>query len=971
MLVGRNAQLELIAEAVQAAGQCAAPVQLLYGEAGIGKSSVLDAAAARAAAAGYLVVRAHGDELDRARPFAPLLDGLRAAGIGPGDHSDPGDPGDPAGTADGPAGAGTDGAPARSSPFETGPERRALQCDAIVARIEAHCETQPVAVFVDDLQWVDAATLLTLSVLGRRTGERPLLLWLASRLAGSGDDDLHRFIETMARAGQRNRLVWQVQELPPLDADAAGRLAARTAGAPLGPRLAELVERCAGNPLLVTELVGALRDNGDIVLERAPIAELAPGAGGIELASLPDAFHATVLARMAQLGDADRQVATVASALGAQFTLLEVAAVVERPVAELLPVVRRLVELRFLVDTDVRLQFRHDLVRGAVHRALSPSLQAALHRSIADALLGLGAPLSRVAEHLALGAVPGAADAVQLLRRAAAEIAHRDPVACARLLRRAIELCPPHEVERDLLLGELVEALSWSGETNEAVAVGSALLARPIPTELERSVRAALGRALLLLGRPTDAVDHERRLVELSSVNGGASAWPHALCAVCRIFAMDLDGALEDAALAVAAGDAEGDAAGEILGRCVQAFGLNALGESERAVGLATEAVLRADATPGGQGHRLHPHLFRAITLLTLGRVDEALAGIAQGRLLGASIGAHWAMGTYHFVTALAHWDRAAWDDLLAEVEAGFDVSDEQGTAIAQVWALAVVGRVQLFRGQQAEAAATLDRADAVLAGDGVQVGVDWLLHSRALLLEDLGRTGEALELLRFAWHAATDLQARASLLVFGIDLARLALAAGDQAFAEEVATALTAIAGSAAASGTDRLSEARAALARALVAGDGERVVEVADALEAMGRPFETAQARAQAAALLAGDRRQDAGRQAALALACFEALDAEQQVAALRPVLAATTPRTPVRRVGRAVSGWESLTASEREVVDEVSAGRSNPEIAHRLGISRRTVEAHLRSVFTKLSVTNRTALALAAVQRAHAEP
>ena len=62
-----------------------------------------------------------------------------------------------------------------------------------------------------------------------------------------------------------------------------------------------------------------------------------------------------------------------------------------------------------------------------------------------------------------------------------------------------------------------------------------------------------------------------------------------------------------------------------------------------------------------------------------------------------------------------------------------------------------------------------------------------------------------------------------------------------------------------------------------------------------------------------------------------------------------------------------WSTLTRAEREVAEEVCAGRSNPQVAERLGISRRTVEAHLRSVYRKLGVSSRLALAVAHFERA----
>jgi DNA-binding CsgD family transcriptional regulator len=72
--------------------------------------------------------------------------------------------------------------------------------------------------------------------------------------------------------------------------------------------------------------------------------------------------------------------------------------------------------------------------------------------------------------------------------------------------------------------------------------------------------------------------------------------------------------------------------------------------------------------------------------------------------------------------------------------------------------------------------------------------------------------------------------------------------------------------------------------------------------------------------------------------------------------------------KRATPANSGWESLTAKELEVVELIADGLSNPEVADRLFISRRTVETHLAHIFRKLSIGNRTHLATTAIGRRH---
>ncbi|MFN8035642.1 MAG: AAA family ATPase [Acidimicrobiia bacterium] len=946
MLVGRRAELELLHDLVAATRHGRGSVLVVAGEPGIGKSALLAACVEEARSQGLFVLDAQCDELGRARPFGPLLDAVGRAGLVIAE------------TAGGPGPSGV--APARSSPFETGPEERARLLDAVTTAVEARCAQCPVALAVDDLHWADGATLLALGALARRSFDLPLLVVLAHRPT-SHPQDLESLVDSVRRAEQRGLVSATWLELMALEPEAATTLGERIAGGPLGPALADLVARCDGNPLLVAELVGSLRAAGALTATSGCVEALPDGGSG----PLPARFRDTVRSRMANLDRESRTIAAIAAVLGSQFSLPELAAATRRTARDLVPVVEGLIDERLLLDTGHALRFRHDLVRNAIADSIPPTLRTELHRSIGASLGAAGAPLSRVAEHVALGAAPGSQDAVAVLRRAASEIGPQDPSGAVRLLRRALEICAPTGADRDHLLAEVVDALAWSGRIHEARETATAVLARPVAPVVEQGLRAALGRALLLLGRPHDAVSHEERLVELHEALGESTAWPLALCAVCRLFAMDLDGALTAAERAIELGRRDGEPMAEILGLCVEVFGRNGLGESVAALDAATRAVTLADRMPGGAGHRLHPHLFRAIALLTLGKHDAAAAAVARGRLLGEAMGATWALPIYHFVTALAHWDRGLWDDLLAEVEAGVELGEEQQSLIAQVWAFAVVGRVRLFRDDLEGAASALDRADALRADAGPQVGLDWLAHSRALLLEAQGRRSEGLELLRAAWETARSLQASASLILFGPDLARLAIDAGEDDLAAGVRTALDGIS---ARSPHNRLATARAAFVRGITERDAQVVVDAAGFIGEIGYRFEAAQARAHAAALLAlAGNVDEAVVLFESAIECFEAVTAVREADRARAELTALR-RGPggSRRPRRAATGWDALTAAELAVVERVCAGYSNPEVARCLGISRRTVEAHLRSVFMKLVVRTRLELVVAAHER-----
>jgi DNA-binding CsgD family transcriptional regulator len=128
---------------------------------------------------------------------------------------------------------------------------------------------------------------------------------------------------------------------------------------------------------------------------------------------------------------------------------------------------------------------------------------------------------------------------------------------------------------------------------------------------------------------------------------------------------------------------------------------------------------------------------------------------------------------------------------------------------------------------------------------------------------------------------------------------------------------------------------------------------------LDALEFRFEAALTRAEAGDLLAAAGQPDeAARILDHSLAGLDEIGAHLEADRVRSRLARLKP-VRRRRPVRAVSGWEALTPTEREVAEEVCAGRSNPQVAARLGVSRRTVEAHLRSIYTKLDLATRLAL------------
>jgi DNA-binding NarL/FixJ family response regulator len=155
--------------------------------------------------------------------------------------------------------------------------------------------------------------------------------------------------------------------------------------------------------------------------------------------------------------------------------------------------------------------------------------------------------------------------------------------------------------------------------------------------------------------------------------------------------------------------------------------------------------------------------------------------------------------------------------------------------------------------------------------------------------------------------------------------------------------------------------------LCRGIAASDADLLLGAADVLREAGRPLYHAYAREGAAAVLAaGGRTGEARTALAAALELYDGLDAAWDAARAKARLREAGVRSRRAVAGqRARTGWNALTETERKVAALVAQGHSNPDIAARMFISRRTVQSHVSSILTKLGCTSRVELAVVAAR------
>jgi DNA-binding CsgD family transcriptional regulator len=234
-------------------------------------------------------------------------------------------------------------------------------------------------------------------------------------------------------------------------------------------------------------------------------------------------------------------------------------------------------------------------------------------------------------------------------------------------------------------------------------------------------------------------------------------------------------------------------------------------------------------------------------------------------------------------------------------------------------------------------------------------------LMAKAILAEAAGGPSEALPLVERIVAVCLEFRHRPQMRIWGPELARLAMAAGDKATAARAADALR---DAASVTGV-RSVHAAALAARGIVESDATRLAEAVAAFDVGPRALAAAQT---AEALAIVQLRPGGSRDGAIsalrdARERYARIDAERDVRRVNRALAELGIRTgrsgPRHRAG---AGWAALSRTERTVAALVAEGLSNTEIAERLVVSRRTVESHVAHILAKLDLRSRAAVSRA---------
>jgi DNA-binding CsgD family transcriptional regulator len=608
--------------------------------------------------------------------------------------------------------------------------------------------------------------------------------------------------------------------------------------------------------------------------------------------------------------------------------------------------------------------FRHPLIRAALYEEMPAPVRAAWHRDAGRALAEVGAPADRVARQL-LRAVRGDGAAgpmdewmLSWLAGTADLLVGQAPQVAAELLREAMASGAVGSVHYDRLVSRLADALYRVCDIAGAEQVASQALAHVADPDVLIDVHWTLAQCRIRSGQPEESLATLNRALDAPGISARHRARLFVLGARTRSSNGEMEKAGQLATTAL-------EAATEACDDWATAWALHVLtivttmqGQPADALPLFDRALTVTEADPALTDLRLLLQLNKTVSLAALDRYEEAFAAARPARELATRVGNVVRLAQAQSALGQLYFDTGRWDDALAGADVVYEGLMEPAAACSDLGIAAVIC---FHRGDLAAARGHLAAAEAHVRQIGNRV-LGPLALARSLDHEQAHALPEALAALTTGFADNHEqLDEIEDLLADGV---RLAMQTGGPGIAQ----ALAGHAATLAAGSQVPHREANALHCRGLLDHDASQLLVAADRYEQAGRPLLRAQALEAAAGefIRSGDRGQ-ARAAFTRAVEVYGSLGAAADVARLQAGFRAYgIRRGPHAKHRQARTGWDSLTPTETKIAALVEAGLSNPEIAAKLLLSRRTIATHVSHILKKLDVHSRTDIAREAALR-----
>ena len=438
--VGRDSELAHLKEGVKDALTGRASLFLVTGEAGMGKTRLVEETTSIARAEGLRVLTGRSWEAVEAPAYWPWIQvirqlcaelddaQLRASGVGAGElgHIVP-------------QMAERLGVAPSKNP--TSKEFRFRLFDSVASFIRNMAKTKPTVLVLEDLHAADESSLLMLQFLAKQERDTGLMMVATyDQVVGRVKADHERILLDTAREGRR-------LSLRGLNEDEVKLLYARHAGQDPSDAIARAVhEASEGNPLFVDETIRMLTAKGEIHRSDYSVGF-----------RVPEGVRGIVRRRLEALDDEVTELLSVASVIGREFDLTLLQSVVEIEINALLEILTEAVDAEVISETSAlgRYSFTHILIRETLYEDLTAAKRMRLHRTVAETLEGsYAAPLEpklpELAHHWFKSAQAGDAAktmryAIQAAEHAMSQHAYEEAL---RLYQRALKVAEPGGADR-------------------------------------------------------------------------------------------------------------------------------------------------------------------------------------------------------------------------------------------------------------------------------------------------------------------------------------------------------------------------------------------------------------------------------------------------------------------------------------------------------------------------------------------
>ena len=906
--VGRDDELLSLGHLLDRVAAASSTVRILTGDAGVGKSALVDWTVAEARSRGFTVLRATGIEFEQVLSFSGLTAVLRSL-LDRLDRLEPGH--------------------ARALRGALGHDEvesgRLAVHGATLALVAAAAEEAPVLVAVDDAQWIDQSSLESLVFAAHRC-EADRVGFLFAQRSGLGC--------------LLDRTAFERTTLGGIARGAAVELLATEGVAE--PVAARCWEMTRGNPLALVEagrgLTAGQRAGEEPLPPALPIGDRLLEAFRSQLAALPPD---TMLALAAAAYEADDDTVAVAAALARLGGTLE----------DLYPAE----SVGIITLADGRVRWRHPLVRAAVVRQLDGGRRRRLHRAVAEAASEAGEH-ERALWHLSESVV-GPDDAVAARMAALGEAAKRrgQYLAAIRAYEQGARLTTDARTRSEYVAEGALSAF-MAGDHAGAVAALTPALEETTDPRCRAIMAGVLGQAEMWIDGPGVALPRfEITAQAVRDTHPDLAALLLLNAAMAHVMALDLAGGQESARVAEKLATDAGDPALQMSTAAVRALldmfagegddtayttfaplgrqamanylpGVTSLDDIEGVVhatssiylvhGEATVAVdlvrqlIHISSSVGLAGRSLYSRLVLVEALYRLGWWAEALAEASQLISLQEALGVQHLVPLSHAVLSRVEAGLGHEDACREHAASGVDYATRLGVPQIAAFAVSGLGLLELGAGQYADAAATFDQI--ALAAEAAEPGWLWWHGDAIEALARAGRTDDA--------HRSLDrLEERAS--------------------ATRRAWALAVVERSGALLGRGGPAEDRFAAALA--------------GFRSIGAGFEEARTL-----LVRGEHRLREGADAEGAKDLATARSMFDRMGARPWSDRASAARGEVAGAERSLAS--RLTEAELRVALTVGEGLSNRQAAESLYLSVKTVDFHLQGIYRKLGVRNRTQLA-----------